>query len=404
MQDIFAQVILSRYLSVPAGLSGVIAISAGTYHALALKSDGTVVSWSWSQYGVGRTNVPAGLTGVIAVAAGQNHSLALKGDGSVVGWSNQQVPSVVVTGVTEIAAGYDYSLASGPGAATSPQIFVRPYDQSVATGQNAMFEVRAEGGAAELFYQWRFNGIPINGATNASHTITNAQTAHAGNYSVQISNLLGTVLSGTIKLYVGVPNDNFDHAGEIAPAGGRTLGSNAGATKETGEPAHAGNTGGRSVWFLWRAPANNTVTVDTIGSTFDTLLAVYTGNVVSNLTLIAADDDGAGFQLNSKLAFLANAGVAYRIAVDGYNGANGGIVLNVTVDQPIVCSPALTTNGTFMLQVSGPVVQKIIIEASTNLQDWLPISTIAVPDIGVVSILDTQSPNMNQRFFRAKVQ
>jgi len=52
-------------------------------------------------------------------------------------------------------------------------------------------------------------------------------------------------------------------------------GTNADASKESGEPSHAGDAGGHSVGSAG-APSNGTVVVDTIGSTFDTLLAVYT--------------------------------------------------------------------------------------------------------------------------------
>src|SRR5690349_3884170 len=56
---------------------------------------------------------------------------------------------------------------------------------------------------------------------------------------------------------------------------------NSGATKEPGEPRHAGNNlGGHSVWWTWTAPESAPVTIDTIGSTFDTLLGVYTGTSV----------------------------------------------------------------------------------------------------------------------------
>ena len=100
--------------TVPAGLSGVTAISAGYGHSLALKSDGTVVAWGWNDYG--QTDIPAGLSGVIAVSAGWYHSLALKSDGTVVAWSNNNyygetdVPAGL-SGVTAIAAGDDDSLA-----------------------------------------------------------------------------------------------------------------------------------------------------------------------------------------------------------------------------------------------------------------------------------------------------
>src|ERR1035437_9763592 len=59
---------------IPPGLTNVVAISAGAYHSLALKSDGTVVAWGLDTYG--QIDVPAGLTGVTAIAAGGDHSLA----------------------------------------------------------------------------------------------------------------------------------------------------------------------------------------------------------------------------------------------------------------------------------------------------------------------------------------
>src|SRR4051812_19283882 len=58
------------------------------------------------------------------------------------------------------------------------------------------------------------------------------------------------------------------------------------ATKEAGEPKHAGNNGGHSVWWKWVAPSNGIVTINTDNSTLDTLLAVYTGTIVSNLTQV----------------------------------------------------------------------------------------------------------------------
>ena len=99
--------------TVPAGLSGVIAVSAGGYHSLALKSNGTVVAWGLNGYG--QSTVPAGLSGVIAVSAGGYHSLALKGDGTVVAWGDnyydQSTVPAGLSGVTAISAGYGHSLA-----------------------------------------------------------------------------------------------------------------------------------------------------------------------------------------------------------------------------------------------------------------------------------------------------
>jgi hypothetical protein len=68
----------------PAGLTDVIAVAAGERHALALRSDGTVVGWGSDV--VGQATPPAGLADVVAISAGQDHSLALQRDGTVVGW------------------------------------------------------------------------------------------------------------------------------------------------------------------------------------------------------------------------------------------------------------------------------------------------------------------------------
>lgn len=122
------------------GLTGVTAIAAGGRHSVALRSDGTV--WSWGsnqrgQVGNGTTGAPvtrpaqvSGLTGVVAIAAGGFHSVALRSDGTVWTWGwneNGQlgsgtvgglraIPAAVpnLVGVTAIAAGHRHSLAVRP--------------------------------------------------------------------------------------------------------------------------------------------------------------------------------------------------------------------------------------------------------------------------------------------------
>lgn len=104
--------------------------------------------------------------------------------------------------------------------------------------------------------------------------------------------------------------------------------SNSSASNEVGEPNHAGLPGGSSVWFRWTANASGPVAVNTIGSNFDTLLAVYTGTGFGNLVQVAADDQSGGAD-TSALTFNATAGTAYLIAVDGFFGDSGDVVLNV---------------------------------------------------------------------------
>ena len=105
-------------------------------------------------------------------------------------------------------------------------------------------------------------------------------------------------------------------------------GTNAGATKEAGEPNHAGNSGGASVWYQWQAPSTGFVTFSTAGSNFDTLLGGYTGGSVGALTPVASNDDVGGFDLTSRVTFNVTGGTTYRVAVDGWGGVAGAITLS----------------------------------------------------------------------------
>jgi Ca2+-binding RTX toxin-like protein len=117
-------------------------------------------------------------------------------------------------------------------------------------------------------------------------------------------------------------NDNFATAQRLSGTSGDISSTNQGATKETGEPAHAGNAGGASVWFKWTADRHGGLTVLTRHISFDTVLGVYTGASVDSLTEVASNDNfGSG--LASRLSFAAVPGTTYYIAVDGAGGAQG---------------------------------------------------------------------------------
>ncbi len=163
---------------------------------------------------------------------------------------------------------------------------------------------------------------------------------------------LGAVVLAFPGVAAGAPpaNDNFADATALSGASGTQAGDSSHATKESGEPNHAGNSGGHSIWYAWTAPADGAVTIDTIGSSFDTLLAVYTGTSVTNLTQKAANDDidTPGHNYQSRLSFTATAGTTYHIAIDGYGGANGTSTLNWTQSSgPPPPPPPGTANDNF---------------------------------------------------------
>lgn len=122
------------------------------------------------------------------------------------------------------------------------------------------------------------------------------------------------------------PNDNFAQAVSLEGSTGSADGTNREATKEGNEPNHAGDSGGASIWYRWNAPAGGEITFSTSGSDFDTLLAVYDGDSVDQLTQVAAADNSR-HDHTSAVRFSATAETTYYVAVDGWNGETGSVVL-----------------------------------------------------------------------------
>ena len=131
-------------------------------------------------------------------------------------------------------------------------------------------------------------------------------------------------------------NDNFANArvvsGSLLREG--VPGTTKAATKEAGEPEHAGDPGGASVWYSWTPLKNQVVAITTCGG-FDTLLGVYTGTSVSTLTTVASNDEAGAFPgpgcgaPDSEARLAVSAGTKYMIAVDGKGGASGSVLMRI---------------------------------------------------------------------------
>jgi PASTA domain/F5/8 type C domain len=122
------------------------------------------------------------------------------------------------------------------------------------------------------------------------------------------------------------PNDAFAQAQTLPGESGSVTGSNADATSEANEPSHAGEGPLHSVWFRWTSSAAGAAHFDTCGSSFDTVLAVYTGDGLASLEPVVSNDDAC--DLGSSVSFAVEAGKTYSIAVDGYDGDMGTVELS----------------------------------------------------------------------------
>ncbi|HEU4391225.1 MAG TPA: pectinesterase family protein, partial [Blastocatellia bacterium] len=85
-----------------------------------------------------------------------------------------------------------------------PTITTQPVSQTVTAGSNATFTVVASG-TPPLTYQWKKNGADISGATAATLSLVNVQSADAGSYTVIVTNGAGSVTSNPATLTVNPP-------------------------------------------------------------------------------------------------------------------------------------------------------------------------------------------------------
>jgi thiol-disulfide isomerase/thioredoxin len=132
-------------------------------------------------------------------------------------------------------------------------------------------------------------------------------------------------------------NDSFSSPRVIASAPASITTATGGATAQPGEPFHDGYPPRASVWFRWTAPSAGIVDISTLGSGFDTILAVYTGTSLSSLVRVASNDDANGS--TSRVGFFAFANTIYYIAVDGYEGDVGYLKLGLTFTGGVAAPP-----------------------------------------------------------------
>ena len=103
--------------------------------------------------------------------------------------------------------------------AHAPSITNQPASSAVAPGGTATFTVGATDWT-NMTYQWYFNAASLPGKTSASLAITNVSGANVGNYSVVVSDSLGSVTSSVVTLVTNAaPSISSQPASQSLAAG-----------------------------------------------------------------------------------------------------------------------------------------------------------------------------------------
>lgn len=258
-----------------------------------------------------------------------------------------------------------------------PGVTGQPFNLAASVAVNAPVTVAS----VEFFFNGSSAGVDSNAPYSAS--VTGPAPGSYPAYAVATDSLGRTSFTATnLVAFVIDPlaNNHFTNRFTL-PTPATVTGANPGANTEGGEPTSTGGFGGTTwgatLWWRWTAPVAGTVIVDTIGSDFNTYLAVYTGTAVNGLTLVQRNNDAPGLANVSLVSFTAQAGTEYAIQVGGVQSGFGGgaVIATGNIQLNLAVPPAVSITN---------IVAGAVFGAGTNI----PVHVTASSVVGTVTKVD----------------
>jgi alpha-tubulin suppressor-like RCC1 family protein len=326
----------------PPSATNIVAVVVGEYHCLGLRKNGTVVGWGRSNEG--QTNVPASCTNIMAIAVGAYHSLALRSNGTLIAWGQNTYGQTNIppgmTNVIAIAAANNHNFVlKSDGTATA-------WGGATALYSSAVAVATSWNSGASYFSIIRADGIVFSSFFGVVSNATALAACGAHNLV-----LLG---DGSPYLYwppnalpASHPGDNVSTRVNVSGTG--------------------------PIYYQWQLNGTNV-----LGAT----------NATLTLTNIPINRAGVySCIISNALGTVTSPGTT--LGVQRY---------------PLLFNTAsnvmqMTTNG-FKLRIGGLAGQgPLILYASTNLANWMPVLTNP-PVVGTLDVLDPNATNQAQLFYK----
>jgi len=334
--------------SIVPGATNVLAISAGAYQCVALKTDGVILGWGLNDEG---QSVATNIAQAIALDAGGKYNLALTSSNTVIGWGRDQfgeaLPPIGLSNVVAVRAGGSHSLA-------------------LLSDGNVM--------------AWGDNSY---GQTNVPIWLSNVVAVAAGSLHTLALRADGSVVGWGYNC-CGQTNVPAGLSNVVAVAAGDTH-------------SLALRSDGSVVAWGFNTPYGQT----TIPAGLTNVVAISCGNLHS----MALRSDGSVVAWGRNLEGQTNvpSGLTNVIAISGGGYHSLALVGNgPPVTAALVLNPTLSTNG-FALTMpsdSGRVYALEYRTALSNASHWQPLPLVA--GTGTNLVLRDPAAGDSQRFYRVR--
>jgi hypothetical protein len=292
-----------------------------------------------------------------------------------------------------------------PVDALIPKIRFITTDRAATVGETVTLALDI-GPGDEPDLHWYFNDEELDDEEDQTLVIPNFQPENVGQYRVRIEIDDARFYTEAVELQIsseGVitalarnkPEDAVESGllggiaaanrlGRVRPAevtrgyNGTQIFHTVYAGRDVNEPNHCGVAGGASYWFSYSPPEAGDLDVDTEGSAFDTVLAVYTFEPpmlgYESLVGLTCDNDSGSDGKTSRLRFPCVPGRTYLVVVDGVNGARGLTRLNYRLTTNAVVMPPQIVQGPQPTNapLGGSVQLRVVAEGTPPLAyRWL---------------------------------